>query len=835
MATALDLLMSTKEDVNLLSEESDICTIDAKTRAIFVPSTIVVGGVQSDKNAERIKFSCPKIVGDNLDLSKFSVRINFENVSSVDFNVSIKDQYICDDVAVDGENVTFSWLIGRNAARYMGTVRFIVCAVKTDSDSNISVEWNTTIAEVPVLEGIEIDQPQIGQEEKDVINQLLELTKNTSAEAIQNVNSAKEQAIKDIQSVSQPDTTLTIEGGLAEAKATGEAIDSLKEDIVCLENSKKKYIISLSKNKEPSIEWSPTKPLAHNFTSNSDGFLKMISVTTKNSGKIKIYVLSNYDGKEIDNNVGYIVRSENIFNVVSGKNSISCDIRICKGDTIAYQPVDGANVLYKDDPQGFKTYQLNNSVYLRSDSHIRFYSIDFIIESNMGYQKCIDDVYKYSVSSNLIGMDFDMFYPVDFKEQNYITVSTKDGSIFPQSSETYIGMYDKNKNFIRNFRLNNTLSYRHLALRESDKDCAYIKWNGDAPVIECMVNYGIDILPYTVYFKNAKQNESDIKKVDTTDVNYIGNSTLVSKCMEFTNLFYGDYIVSGKTAPSKTESFLFFTDPHTVEDSEWENGCRNMLQTIKNYYDSTPTSFIMCGGDWIGNSDTPDKACYKLGLIKGFMDKLFLNNYLIVGNHDTNYQGKADESSEIRTTRLSNDAISGLWYDGGKAYYSFKGNYTTFYCFDTGVENQKLEDCDNYFWDQAIWFANSLIKNESEHIIIFMHILYYNNVINQMANQVNDISKKFNNREIKYINNIPYNFSNVKGKIDFILCGHNHSDSNGLTEGGIAYAITKNAYPNGTPTFDMVMINYDNRIINLVRVGEGNSRKISMDTGELIN
>ena len=236
MATALDLLMSTKEDVNLLSEESDICTIDAKTRVIFVPSTIVVGGVQSDKNAERIKFSCPKIVGDNLDLSKFSVRINFENVSSVDFNVSIKDQYICDDVAVDGENVTFSWLIGRNAARYMGTVRFIVCAVKTDSDSNISVEWNTAIAEVPVLEGIEIDQPQIGEQEKDIINQLLELTKNTSAEAVQNVNSAKEQAIKDIQSVSQPDTTLTIEGGLAEAKATGEAIDSLKEDIVANSN-----------------------------------------------------------------------------------------------------------------------------------------------------------------------------------------------------------------------------------------------------------------------------------------------------------------------------------------------------------------------------------------------------------------------------------------------------------------------------------------------------------------------------------------------------------------------------------------------------------------------
>lgn len=273
MATALDLLMNTKEDVNLLSEESDICTIDAKTRAIFVPSTIVVGGVQSDKNAERIKFSCPKIVGDNLDLSKFSVRINFENVSSVDFNVSIKDQYICDDVAVDGENVTFSWLIGRNAARYMGTVRFIVCAVKTDSDSNISVEWNTAIAEVPVLEGIEIDQPQIGEQEKDIINQLLELTKNTSAEAVQNVNSAKEQAIKDIQSVSQPDTTLTIEGGLAEAKATGDAIGSLKEDLDYLQT---KENIASGQAINVGYDYLKKNSLTSNFELSGNGNFKLM-------------------------------------------------------------------------------------------------------------------------------------------------------------------------------------------------------------------------------------------------------------------------------------------------------------------------------------------------------------------------------------------------------------------------------------------------------------------------------------------------------------------------------------------------------------------------------
>ena len=62
MATALDLLMSTNEDVNLLSEQSDICTIDAKTRVIFVPSTIVVGGgCNLTRTQNVLNFHVPKL------------------------------------------------------------------------------------------------------------------------------------------------------------------------------------------------------------------------------------------------------------------------------------------------------------------------------------------------------------------------------------------------------------------------------------------------------------------------------------------------------------------------------------------------------------------------------------------------------------------------------------------------------------------------------------------------------------------------------------------------------------------------------------------------------
>lgn len=241
MTSALDLLMDSDSaaETTTLLESNGICTIDSRTRTIFVPPEIVVGAVQSDKNAERIKFSCPKIVGDNLDLSKFSIRINFENVSSADPDISIKDQYICEDASINEDNITFSWVIGKNAARYMGTIRFIVCAVKTDSNSNISIEWNTTVAQIPVLEGIEIDQPSLDENNKDVINQLLAITKTASDEAVKNVNSAKEQAITDIQNVLQPDKTLTVEGGIADAKATGNAISSLRDDLANLTSIEK--------------------------------------------------------------------------------------------------------------------------------------------------------------------------------------------------------------------------------------------------------------------------------------------------------------------------------------------------------------------------------------------------------------------------------------------------------------------------------------------------------------------------------------------------------------------------------------------------------------------
>ena len=201
METAYDLLLnSLPDDATAVSDDNSICVIEPMSRQIVVPGTLVIGGVESDKNSERIKFSCPKVVGDNLDLSEFQIRINFRNISATIPPMIVKDQYICEDVTVDGDNISFSWLIGRNAAKNKGILQFIVCAVKVNSDSEILVEWNTTLAQIEVLEGIEIEQAQPTEAQKDVIAQLLKITKDTSAKAVSDVNTAKNEALKEIES-----------------------------------------------------------------------------------------------------------------------------------------------------------------------------------------------------------------------------------------------------------------------------------------------------------------------------------------------------------------------------------------------------------------------------------------------------------------------------------------------------------------------------------------------------------------------------------------------------------------------------------------------------------
>lgn len=153
---------------------NDIFQINPENRTITVPESERIFGVSHDGNTERKHFRCPKIVGDNIDLSTMHLYINYQNANGQ------KYPYLVEDVQTDGDYITFSWLIGPDVVAYKGQVKFIVCAKKGDG---AIPEWNTTLAEGTVLEGLEAAD-EVVTRNPDIIEQMLTLLKNVSDEPV---------------------------------------------------------------------------------------------------------------------------------------------------------------------------------------------------------------------------------------------------------------------------------------------------------------------------------------------------------------------------------------------------------------------------------------------------------------------------------------------------------------------------------------------------------------------------------------------------------------------------------------------------------------------------
>lgn len=170
--------------------------IDDVSRTIYIPDSEKIFGVESDENTDRKYFRCPRIVGDNIDLSKLQICINYQNASGEN---SGRDIYICDDVKADGDDVTFSWQLSRKVTLYKGTIYFVVCAKKSSSDGNVTNEWNTTLASGRVLEGLEPSFSQSQQAEAtDYLIQLEMMLSNFADAKKEEIESKKQEVISSI-------------------------------------------------------------------------------------------------------------------------------------------------------------------------------------------------------------------------------------------------------------------------------------------------------------------------------------------------------------------------------------------------------------------------------------------------------------------------------------------------------------------------------------------------------------------------------------------------------------------------------------------------------------
>ena len=176
MATAEELLNSiSKNQVSVLSEDDGIFVIDGESRTITVPDSERLFGVEGDKDVERKYFQCPKIVGDNIDLSQHQIYVSYVFTTTENntiFPTIGNGLYHCEDVEVSGDNITFSWLLSGNVFANPGFIAFKVMAKKSEG-SELKTKWNTAPAIGTVLLTVP-DGEEIAEKYPDVINQIFD-------------------------------------------------------------------------------------------------------------------------------------------------------------------------------------------------------------------------------------------------------------------------------------------------------------------------------------------------------------------------------------------------------------------------------------------------------------------------------------------------------------------------------------------------------------------------------------------------------------------------------------------------------------------------------------
>ena len=166
MATTEELLAQLEAEAQ---SETPVCIIDPETRTITVPPEYQLLGVENDKRVERIYFQCPKIVGDNQDLSQdYILFVNYVNANGD------PDAYKINDMQVEGDNITFSWLLEEKVTLYQGNIQISFCGIipgdeQEDPDKN---RWGTTInTDCTVLTGLKCTQ-QVAESNPDALAQI---------------------------------------------------------------------------------------------------------------------------------------------------------------------------------------------------------------------------------------------------------------------------------------------------------------------------------------------------------------------------------------------------------------------------------------------------------------------------------------------------------------------------------------------------------------------------------------------------------------------------------------------------------------------------------------
>lgn len=358
MTEAEKLLQETKSAVVAETQVEDICVIDSDMRIIDIPEQFKVLGVESDKDVRAMQFRIPKTYK-GTDLSAFTISVNYQNARGM------KDRYIVTDKKVSGDQIEFSWTVGKTATVYRGDTRFIVCMRLTGSDGVIEKEFNTTLATMTVLEGLEVDDPVIEQEEKDIIAQLLQIVDDKSKEAVQAVTEEGTKQIKAVQAAAQEiaadrEQIKTNKADIEDLRQTkaGAIINSARGERIAVGDSAGAFFNSLKFYGKSEQNGTPTPDNPILIKSCGDVGEIGIEVFGKNllqKNKIKrsqdnVYLFNDGKGFHMENGASYSLSLQTVVNAIYlipiGKNSSDAIKKVTGDNKLTFTATEDINVYF---------------------------------------------------------------------------------------------------------------------------------------------------------------------------------------------------------------------------------------------------------------------------------------------------------------------------------------------------------------------------------------------------------------------------------------------------------------------------------------------------------
>lgn len=288
---------------------SNVFEIDSNLRTINIPITVKNIGVESDGDVKRLEFTIPREYGE-FDLSQFRIRINYMNANGD------KSIYLVEDKKVSGDNITFSWLVGRNVTKYKGQVNFIVCLKLSDEKGEILKELNTTLCRLEVLEGLEV-VPVIDEKTTDIIEQLLRMVETETTGAVQKVTEEGNKQVKEVQKAAQE-----IVADREQIQKNAESVTVLKEDLDNLECKTSNNVFKTSKKMLTNIDGISMEYIYNGTEKLNDEGYKASTEFKLNGNELKMRIISII--KPWHNVYTFVDKNENI--IAYKRNDTSNDL-----------------------------------------------------------------------------------------------------------------------------------------------------------------------------------------------------------------------------------------------------------------------------------------------------------------------------------------------------------------------------------------------------------------------------------------------------------------------------------------------------------------------------